>query len=166
MIEDDFMKVLRAATTLRIIPAEDNGPRPTKHYATFRMTPARPQPVHRGVLLGDKRVNSSHRPVLIQVQVYGPNSWELAENLSVDLLSDANIDLAAETYNISWNGQPRMQNVPALVDDRTYESRTILELEATYTAERDETLFTIETVQGQTSTPNGPTIDFEASIAE
>lgn len=157
MILDDYMKIVRSVTNLRVIPANDNGPKPAKPYITARLSVANPQPVHKGVLLEGKRTNSSHRTGTLQLQVIGPDSWSLAEALSMRLLEESTLDLAEETYNISWFSQPRLQDVPMLVDDQTYEQRVILEIATSYTMGSLETTGVIEAVEGEFSTSPGTT---------
>lgn len=147
-VHDDFWSLFSAATPVPIIHANQNAPRPSKPYIDMRLAVGVPYPVHHGRVNDDgMRAISSHRDVSVQLQVYGEGSWDIAESLALSLSKESLIDMS-ETLNISINDQVRIQDVPMLLDAATYESRAIVDLQATYTAAVIDDVGFIETVRG------------------
>lgn len=166
-LHDDFLQLVAAATTRPVIFANENGKRPPQRpFVTLQITVGAPQPVHRGPVDDDgvQRI-SAHRPVSVQLQCYGAGSWDVLDELQLRLYTDSMSELA-ESLNIALQREPRLQDVPALLDGTRYESRAILELEAMYTAGVDDDVGFIETVNGNiTTTPgDGPSLDFTVTL--
>lgn len=162
----DFHALFSAATDREIIPANDNGEKPAKPFITLRVDTANPQPIHKGRVDDDGiRLLSSHRGASIRLQVYGVGSWEIAERLALSL-SKESIQALAEELNLSINERVRIQDVPALMDNATYESRAILDIDASYTASVDDDVGFIETVHGEIDTEPGtvPPQSFIATV--
>lgn len=155
---DDYMALLRlAAPGVEVIPADDNGPRPKKTFCTARLTPAEFTSVHRGVVdAAGLRTNSMHRAASLQVQVFGADSLDVAQSIVMRLAEEQLIDTAAETYGIAWGGPPRVQDIPALMDEHTYESRAVLDADTTYTVSAQESVGVVETVEAALQTDLGP----------
>lgn len=164
-VHNDFWSLFSAATPVPIIHANQNAPRPPKPYIDMRLTMGVPYPVHHGRVSDDGvRAISSHRDVTVQLQVYGDGSWGIAEGLALSLSKESLIDLS-ETLNISINDQVRIQDVPMLLDTATYESRAILDLQATYTASVIDDVGFIETVRGEGVVDDLPPQAYEATVS-
>lgn len=164
-VHDDFYDLFSAATDRPVVFANENGKRPPQRpFITLQLEVGQPQPVHRGRVDDDGiRKITSHRPITLQLQCYGADSWSVLEQLQLSLYSDALQELA-ETLNISLQREPRLQNVPALLDDTKYEPRAILDLEAMYTASTEEDVGYIETVNGTGTTTPGTAPELEFTV--
>lgn len=161
---DDFWTLFDAATTVPIIFANGNGPRPPKPYATLQLSVAQPQPAHHGRVNEEGiRPVSAHRSASVQIQVYGEGSWGIAESLAMTLHTDR-LQMLAEELNLTINENIRIQDVPMLMDNSTYEPRAILDLQATYTAHIDEDVGFIETVRGKAFVDDLAPQNFEATL--
>lgn len=169
MIPDSYLKLIRAIAKAETIPADDNGPRPTKTFITADLLALTPSSLHRGEVddNGERR-NAAHRSGTLQLQAYGKDCWEVLELLSMEMFHDANLDMALEEFGIAWGGQPRLEMVPALVDNVTYEPRAILEVATSYTTHNVEVVGLIETVEGAANFTQGrfPGVwtDFTATV--
>ncbi|TFL14217.1 hypothetical protein CSC67_08680 [Pusillimonas caeni] len=165
-MHDDFYTLVDAATSHQVVFANENGKRPERPFITLQVSVGAPQPIHRGPVDDDglQRI-SAHRPVTVQLQCYGAGSWGVLDELQLKLYTDSMSDLA-ESLNIALQREPRLQDVPALLDDTKYESRAILDLEAMYTAGIDDDVGYIETVNGTIETTPGiaPELDFTMTL--
>lgn len=166
-VHDDFLSLFAAATIRPVIFANENGKRPPQRpYLTLQLEVAAPMPVHTSIVGADgvRRV-SAHRPVTVRLQCYGAGSWDVLDQVQLTVYTESMLDLA-ESLNIALQREPRLQDVPALLDGTRYESRAILELEAMYTAGVDDDVGYIETVNGNiTTTPgDGPSLDFTVTL--
>lgn len=163
-VHHDFWSLFSAATPAPIIHANENGSRPPKPYIAMRLALGVPHPVHHGRVNGDGiRAISSHRDVSVQLQVYGEGSWDIAESLVLSLSKESLIDMS-EMLNISINDQVRIQDVPMLLDTAAYESRAIVDLQATYTASINDEVGYIETVRGEGIVDDLPPRPYEATV--
>jgi len=165
-VHDDFYQLISVAVDCEVVLANDNGPRASRPFISMQIAVGEPQPVHRGRVDDDgKQPISAHRPVSVQLQCYGDGSWDILDALQLKLYADGMIDLA-ESLNIAVLRQPRLQDVPALLDGTKYESRAILDIEAMYTAVIEDDVGYIETVNGTVTTTPGaaPEIEFTVTL--
>lgn len=162
---DAFGQLIEAATDRPVIDANENGRRPPERpFITLQVSVGRPLPVHRGRVDGDgMQIISGHRPVSVQLQCFGKRSWDVLDSLQLKLYSDSVSNLA-ESLNISLQREPRLQDVPALLDGTRYEPRAILDLEAMYTAAIEDDVGFIETVNGTVTTTPGAAPELEFTV--
>lgn len=156
MITLDYKSLVQSLIPGReVIIGNDNGPRPSKAYANIFLSMARPTPAHRQFATDDdgERYVESHRAARLQIHCYGKNgsAWELAEEISMKLLTDAAIE-AGIVKNIAWMSQPSLESIPALMDNGDYEDRAILTIETVYTGAMIENVSFIQTVEVEAAT--------------
>lgn len=161
----DFRRVVLLASKLpegKVIFTEQNGKRPAKPYLTVKLTSTDPLPVHRGLLDAElenrffERHLSAHRTGLLQLQLYGGDALELADQLAMGLATEA-VGALLDQLNLSLLDEVKISDVPNLVDDKTYEPRAILEVNVAFTSHLTEEIAIIETVVGEMSiNPAGP----------
>lgn len=161
---EDFLTLFEAATTRPVIFANENGKRPQRPYVTVQLQLASPLPVHTGPVDGNgQRRLSAHRPVTIQLQCYGDGSWGVLDQMQLTLYTDSLLNLA-ESLNIGLQREPRLQDVPALLEGTKYEPRAILDIEAMYTGSIEEEVGIIETVNGTGTTTPGTAPELEFTV--
>lgn len=148
---DDYMALARLALpNTTVIPANDNGPRATKPYATASLTPLRAFGIHHGKVGDDgKRNNSAHRRATFTLSIYGVGCEELAETYLMMLGTDAIITKANYTYDIAFGIPDTVLNVPNLMDGVTFEPRSVVSIETFYTRQQKEDVGYIAEVSGQ-----------------
>ncbi len=163
----DFYAYFKALTTTPMIMANQNGTRPALPYITLQVDLANPLPVHIGKIAeGGSRELNSHRNARIQLQCFGPGSWEIMEALSMAVHTEAANVLASEK-NIAINDQPQLQDIPVLRDATTYEPRAVLDIDASYTRAASETVDYFDQVHGTSDvTPQVVPQEPQSFIAE
>lgn len=165
-IHDDYAAIINTATDVPVILADQNGPRPAKEYITIKLMPGRASKPHRGSVDDEgMQAVAAHRSVSVQLQVYGPRGWDIAEHLSLRLFSEEIVTLLDE-LNITFEGDPRIQDIPELIDNHTYEPRVIVEFESVYTRSILDDVGFIHTVEGTIGTepPGSGPLPFIAQV--
>jgi hypothetical protein len=114
----------------KLILSDQNGTRPAKPYATISVrtvTPARPQqsiPDATGAIdISQQQLNN------IEIQFFGDNSVELANNLSLKLRFPST-SVLADTLNVGIGRVNQVLRVPELLNASQFEERAILEFTA------------------------------------
>lgn len=152
---------------IEVIFANENGRRPSKPYVTLQATAAERYPVHHTEVLpnGDRKL-FAHQDFTLQVQAYGARCMERMNALSMALETEAGLGLA-DLLDLAWSTQPKIDNVPALLDNLSYEPRALLRIEGQHTLEITESVGFIETVNAAVSVSGGlseTSINFTASV--
>lgn len=165
MIEDTIYELINEATPVEVIIAGDNGPRPEKPYLMIYVSPqASTQDVHRGTTSEDGEQSISALLLgRVQVQAYGPGAWGVCEALLLSLKREDMLN-EAERVNVSWIETPTLQNIPTLMDDHTYETRAILEIDFNYVSDMIDQVGVIETVEGTATMEPGDTRPFSITV--
>lgn len=170
-LRDKLAAVLAACLPagFKVIGAEGNGPRPAKEYAAVKAEDLTLFPVHRDEVGDDgSRQLHRHQSFTMQVQIYGKQCLLLADQIVMSLDKDAVLALL-EKLDVDLSGEPNIDNVPALLDDLSYEPRAILRIAGQHTLVTTEDVGFIETVNG-TATIEGAsqttTADFTATVTD
>jgi hypothetical protein len=163
----DFYAYFKALTTTPMIMANQNGPRPALPYITLQVDLGNPLPVHIGKIAdGGSRALNSHRNARIQLQCFGPDSWEIMEALSMAIHTEA-ANVLANEKNIAINEQPQLQDIPVLRNATTYEARAVLDIDASYTRAASEIVDYFDKVHGTSDvTPQVVTQEPQSFVAE
>ncbi len=147
-IRKEFQKFFSALTNAQVILAYENGPRPALPYIMLHVDLANPLSAHISRIQPDgKRNIHAYRNARLQLQCYGPGSWEIMEALSMAIHTEAANTLAS-AKNIAINGQAQLQNIPVLRSATEYEPRAVLDIDAAYTGAITETVDYFDEVHG------------------
>lgn len=151
----------------QIIGAYSNGPRPEKEYAALDIQGLETLPVHREETDADgNRTLSRHQTFELRLNIYGKACLQLADRAAMHLETDAVLALT-EQLEVSWSTEPKTDNVPALMDDMSYEPRALLRIEGQHTLVITEQVSFIDTVNmtGATEGTAYPTTaEFTANV--
>lgn len=149
MIHDDFAAFFQSLNpAVKIIYANENGTRPPKPYITQQILTGPAMDVHTGAVDDDgNAILSKHRRVSINLQCYGDGSWQIMEDMEMSLNKQAALE-AAYLYNIAIGAVPGLTDITLLMDDTTFENRTLLNVIAFYTYQTEDQLGFINTAEG------------------
>lgn len=161
---DSFYTLMSACVSEPMIWANENGPRPKLVFSTLQVTPGTTQPIQRGRVDDEgMRVSYSSRIVEVQVQFYGVNAWGRADAFAMTLMTEAAQD-QSEALNIGILSTDRIQSVPSLMDDGSYEDRAIVDLTCHYLGSVEEYVSFIETIKGSAHIDDLPPSPYIASV--
>jgi hypothetical protein len=149
MIEDDLRTALLPAFgSTELVLAHENGRRPPGVYATMRIESSRKTHVIVGKLKPDgTRTFTAHGQGLLELQCFGQGSFDVLDT-AVQLLAASEPQDAAVAGNVAFGPTNRVESVPALRNDSSWEPRAVVSLPFAYTREVSEALSWIETVEG------------------
>lgn len=166
MIDDDLRTALLPAFPgMALIHSNENGPRPSGVYATLRIETARRGPAIIGELnSAGVRELVRHGNGTLELQCFGEGSYD-ALDLAVLRLNTEAVQAAALGLNLSFGTSDRIQSVPALRNDSSWEQRAVVSLPFAYTRAASESLSWIETVTGQIEV-NDRATPYSATIVE
>lgn len=173
MIDDDLIAVLAPVfAPTAVIFANENGPRPLSQYVTLRIESARKLPEHGGRVVenGDapafgQRGNDAHRTGQIEIQCFGPGSFDVLDLAMQRLSEETHID-AANAREIAFGTSSDVTNEPALRDGLSFEPRAIVALPFAYTRRTLESVPFIETVNAVAEIDDLPDMPIHATIVD
>ena len=169
MIEDDIRALLVKATTVPIIIANGNGPRPKLPYITLRLETAPRAPLSEtGLSAEGIQTYAAQRDGTVELQCFGEGSFDALDEMSQRMKGPAMLAAAYEA-NLAIYATDAVQNVPVLRDGGKYEPRAVLDIGVRYTKQHDEDVGLIKTVQGEMSLQGrgGDLVDeFRAAAAD
>lgn len=149
MIEDEIRALIAKATTLQVIFANQNGPRPKLPYVTLRVdTAPRALLSEADLSEGGVQTYAAHRDATVELQCFGDGSFEALDDLSQRLKGPSMV-AAGYAANIAIYAVDAVQNIPVLRDGAKYEPRSVLDIGVRYTKQHDEDVGLIKTVQGE-----------------
>ncbi|MDI9250281.1 hypothetical protein QMZ25_16900 [Stenotrophomonas sp. RS-48] len=149
MIEDEIRALIAKATTLQVIFANQNGPRPKLPYITVRVDTAPRAPLLEADLSDDgNQTYAAHRDATVELQCFGDGSFDALDDLSQRLKGPYMV-AAGYAANIAVYATDSVQNIPVLRDGAKYEPRAVLDIGIRYTKQHDEEVGLIKTVQGE-----------------
>lgn len=149
MIEDDIRALIVQATSLQVIFANQNGPRPSLPYITLRVSSSPRMGLLEADLSNDgTQTYAAHRDATVELQCFGDGGFDALDDLSQRLKGPAMLATALAA-NLAVYATDPVQNVPVLRDGTRYEPRAVLDIGIRYTKQHDEEVGLIKTVQGE-----------------
>lgn len=165
----EFFNATFSQVGMPLVFAYENGLRPQKDYVTLYAKGSEFLPVHTGAVDDNgRRKLAWHQTFELQLQLYGKNCMVLADAVAALLDTDECI-LRADALGLAWHSNPKIDNVPALLDNLSYEPRALWRITGQHTLEMDENVGFIATVNGTSTITGGIqplTTDFSAFVVE
>lgn len=128
---------------------------PPKPYIALKLQESTRLPLHLGpVAPNGMRAASSHRDALIQLTYLGADGMEAMDTLTQRLQMERAL-VRADALNLAVFAVGKAEQVPLLLDDGTFESRTRMEVGVRYTVMLEEDVGLIETVNADGTTAEG-----------
>ncbi len=127
-----------------IIFSDQNGPRPTKPYATLSVRSISEQEIIQHNLNSDGIVSLAKlQRMIVEVEYFGLGAFGNAQTLGLRIQAPSQVD-RAETFGLSVSQIRSITRVPALLNQSQYEERAILEFTAYIMVEGDDYVGLIE----------------------